>query len=364
MSANTAVKKWIFVLIPAIIVLLAAGAILLGILRQTPQMPPAPQQVRLETVRVLPASSILRAVALVEADQSVELKARVSGFLVGKDFEEGKPVRAGQILFRIEPDQYKSAVSSAQARLEQAQLNLEYTAIRAPFDGFVSDTPFSVGSLLGPESPTLATVVASDPVEVSFGLSDKVMGGVRLGDERSGLPGGRLDNVRPRLIFGSGAYYELDGQISYVAPQVERQTDTVKFKARFDNPKGVLAPGQSVVVSLEPVEPRNVLILPKAALMTSQGEGFVYMAGPAPGGGNNGLVAVSRPVEIGYEFEEGFEVLSGLSEGDQVMVMGLMSSGARLRAGSPVTVSEAVGQASGAADGQPPEAAAGQAGVD
>ncbi|MDR1309046.1 MAG: efflux RND transporter periplasmic adaptor subunit [Deltaproteobacteria bacterium] len=388
MSANTAIKKGIFVIIPAIIVALAAAAILFGVLRQIPQAPPAPQQVQLEEIRLLPASSTLRAIGLVEADQSVELKARVSGFLVGKDFEEGKKVKAGQVLFRIEPDQYRSAAASAQAdlasaqaqldkaaldynrvkdlwakrsapksdfdsaqasldvataaaqaaqaRLEQAGLNLAYTTVRAPFDGLVSDTPFSVGSLLGPESPTLATVVASDSVEVSFGLSDSVMGGLRLGDERGGFPGGRLDNVRPRLLIG-GVYYENDGEISYVAPQVERQTDTIKFKARFDNPRGILAPGQSVVVSLEPVVPRRALILPKAALMTSEGASFVYLAGPAPDGGQ-GLVAVTRPVEIGQEFEEGFEILSGLAEGERVIALGLMSSGARLRAGSPVEV--------------------------
>ncbi|MDR1678018.1 MAG: efflux RND transporter periplasmic adaptor subunit [Deltaproteobacteria bacterium] len=398
MSASIVIKKWIFVLIPLLVVAVAAAVIGLGLMRGTPQMPMPPQQIQLEEIKYLAASSTLKAVAIVEANESVDLKARVAGFLVGKYFEEGQEVKTGQVLFRIEPDQYQAAMSSAladvssaqaqmdkatldytrakdlynkrstpksdfdtaqasldvataalqsaRARLSQAKLNLDYTTIKAPFDGFISDTPFSVGSLLGPESATLATVVAKDPVEVSFGISDTVMGGVRLGDERSGLPGSRLDNIKPRLLLGSGDYYDIDGEITYVAPQIDRQTDTVKFKVRFKNPKGILAPGQSVVVSLEPIEPRKVLILPKSSLMTSSGQSFVYTAEPAPDGGQ-GLVAAIKPVKIGYEFNEGFEILSGLKEGDKVIVLGLMSMGARLRPGAGVVVVNGQAQGSG-----------------
>jgi membrane fusion protein (multidrug efflux system) len=237
-------------------------------------------------------------------------------------------------------DQAKAAVKSARARLDQAELNYDYTFIRAPFDGLISDSPFSVGSFISPEVGVLATIVSDDPVEASFGLSDSVMAQVRLGQERSGLPGGRLENVKPRLLIGQDVYYELDGEFSYVAPEVDRNTDTVKFKAKFANPKGVLAPGQSVIVSLEPIVPLKTLILPKEALMTSEGASFVYQVGPNPAGGD-GLAAVPKPVRTGYEYAEGFEVLSGLEEGDQVIVMGLMSGGARLRAGSPVEIIDA-----------------------
>jgi membrane fusion protein (multidrug efflux system) len=387
MSASTAIKKWIFVLIPLIIVGLAAAVIGMGFLRTNPQIAPQPQKVRVTEIKSVGAISTLKAVALVEANESVDLRARVSGFLTGKYFEEGAEVKAGQVLFRIEPDQYQAAVTSAmadvnsaqaqldkatldhtrvqdlfakrsapksdldnaqasldvakaslqaaRARLSQAKLNLDYTTIKAPFDGFISDTPFSVGSLVGPESAALATVVGKDPVEVSFGLSDNVMAAVRLGEERSGLPGSRIENVRPRLLLGS-SYYEHDGEITYIAPQVDRQTDTVRFKVRFQNPKGILAPGQSVVASLEPIEPRKVLMLPKPALMTGGGASFVYV--PTTPEGGQGLVATIRPVTIGSEFADGFEVLSGLAEGDTVIVEGLMSQGARLRPGAPIAI--------------------------
>ncbi|MDR2366653.1 MAG: efflux RND transporter periplasmic adaptor subunit [Deltaproteobacteria bacterium] len=420
MSASAVIKKWIFVLIPLIVVGLAAAVIGLGFLRTNPQIVPPPQQVRLDEIKLVDATPTLKAVALVEANQSVDLKARVSGFLIGKHFEEGREVKAGQTLFRIEPDQYQAAVTSAmadvtsaqaqldkatldfnrakdlytkksspksdfdtaqaaldvaqatlqaaRARLAQAKLNLDYATIKAPFDGSVSSSPFSVGSLVGPESGALATVVSKDPVEVTFGLSDKVMSGVRLGNERSGLPGSRVENVRPRLLLGND-YYEHDGEISYVSPQVDRQTDTVRFKVRFKNPDGKLAPGQAVVASLEPIEPRKILMLPKPALMTGGGASFVYLAEPGEGG--QGLVAAMRPVTVGNEFGGGFEVLSGLKEGEKVIVEGLMSQGARLRPGAPVAIAGAAappagspGEAQASAQGEapaagPPEAAAG-----
>ncbi|MDR0356439.1 MAG: efflux RND transporter periplasmic adaptor subunit [Deltaproteobacteria bacterium] len=410
MLPSSLIKKWIFVLIPLIIVALAAAVIGYGILRSVPQTPPPPQKVVLAEISSQAPISSLRAVALISAEQSVDLKPRVSGYLIGKYIQEGQKVKAGDLLFLIEQGQYEAAQSSAQAdldsaqaqldlaeieferakdlylkrsmpksdydkavasrdqaqaavksasaRLDQAKLNYGYTFIRAPFDGLASDTPFSVGSFISPEVGVLATIVSVDPVEAIFGLSDTLMAQVRSGQERSGLPGGSLENVKPRLLLGQDVYYEFDGEFSYVAPEVDRNTDTIKFKAKFANPKNVLAPGQSVIVSLEPVEPQTVLILPKEALMTSEGESFVYQAGPDPRGGG-GLVAVQTPVKTGVEFAEGFEILSGLAEGDKVMVMGLMSGGSRLRPGSPVEIigeadaKPSANQAAGQADGGP-----------
>jgi membrane fusion protein (multidrug efflux system) len=348
-----------------------------------------PQRVVLAKVVTGPANNTLRAIGLVEADMAVDLKARVSGFLLERTFKEGDRVKEGQVLFRIEPEQYQAALSAAQAdvasataqmdratldynrirdlyqkksspksdfdnasaaldvaratlqaasaRLEQAALNLEYTTVKAPFDGEIGDTPFSEGTLLGPESGVLARVVKADPVEVTFGLSDKVMASSRLGDPRSGLPGGSVANLVPRLIINDRDYYKLDGQITYVAPEVDHQTDTIKLKSSFPNPDGALAPGQSVIVSLEPKNPLQVLLIPKNSVMTAQGESYVYVTAPGPDGG---LVSQTRQVKIGIEFDEGYEVLEGLSEGDEIISLGLMSAGARLRPGAPVQVVE------------------------
>jgi membrane fusion protein (multidrug efflux system) len=253
----------------------------------------------------------------------------------------------------------KATLQAAQARLEQASLNLEYTAVKAPFDGVIGDTPFSVGTLLSPESGVLARVVKADPVEVTFGISDKVMASARLGDPRSGLPGSTVSNLRPRLVINNSDLFEGEGRIVYVAPEVDRQTDTIKFKARFDNPGGTLAPGQSVTVRLEPVDPPTVLLIPKNAVMTAQGESYVYVTAPDPAN-PAGLVSQTRPIKVGFEYEDGYEVLEGLSAGDKIIELGLMSGGARLRPGAPVVIASP--EAAATASAQAPAAGQGAAG--
>jgi membrane fusion protein (multidrug efflux system) len=396
MSASILVKRWIFVIIPLIIVGIAGSVILFGILRPSPQQAPFVQSVVLHELTKASAVSTLKTLGLVEANKRVELLARVSGFLLEKTFEEGDQVKRGQVLFQIEPDQYKASLSAAeadvssaqaqlersaleynrlkdlyekrsspkadfdnaaaawdvakaslqaaQARLEQATLNFQYTSVKAPFDGSISDTPFSEGSLISPESGILATVTAIDPVEVSLGISDTVMGRSRLDDERSGLPGGTIENAVFSISINGQNVYDQKGEVIYVSPEVDRNTDTVKIKVRFPNPKSILAPGQSVVVNITPKDPRQVLLLPKGALMTSEGQSFVYLTAPAPagqGGGESeqaGLVAELRTITVGDEFEDGFEVLSGLKEGEKIIILGLMSAGARLRPGAPVMI--------------------------
>ncbi|MDR3204565.1 MAG: efflux RND transporter periplasmic adaptor subunit [Deltaproteobacteria bacterium] len=389
MSNKTFAKNWIFFLIPLIIVVLTAAVILYGFLWTTPPIKPSPQRVVLDEISLAAPIRSLRAIGLIEANQSVELRARVSGFLLKKNFTEGDRVKKDQVLFQIEPDTYKASLDSAeaevssaqaqldkaevdftrvsdlfqkraspksdfdtaqaalnvargnhlsaQARLAQAKLNFEYTSIKAPFDGKISDTPFDEGSLITPDSGPLAIVVADDPIEVSFGLPDRVMNEARLGLERNGLPGGSIENLKPRIIIKDSFFYEKDGQIIYISPQIDKQTDTVKLKARFDNPKGALAAGQSVVVSLEPKKPKQVTLLPKPCVMTSAGQTFVYLTAPSPTD-KDLLVTEARNVTLGVEYDEGFEVIEGLKPGDKVIELGLMSGGARLRGGMPVTV--------------------------
>jgi membrane fusion protein (multidrug efflux system) len=232
---------------------------------------------------------------------------------------------------------------TAKASLDQARLNLGYTTVRAPFAGRVSDTPFSEGALLGPESGVLATVVSQDPILANFGISDKFMAGMRTGTGR--LPGRSLDNIVIRLKINGEEFYPEPGELFYEAPLVDRGTDTVKLKASFKNPDGILLPGQSVVINLTAKEPPQVLLAPKPAVMTSSQGSFVYQAvmGRAPGSPPDSreyLQAQVQPVRLGQEYENGYEILEGLKPGDKIISLGLMSGGAMLRAGMPVTVEE------------------------
>lgn len=259
----------LFIAIPVLIVLLAGIFILVG-QRQAPPMAMPPQQVILGQVEARDITESQEYVALMESDNIVELKARVSGFLVAKNFKDGDQVKGNQLLFQIEPDQYQAvldnaegAVLSAQAQLDratldfnrtadlyrkntapksdfdkakaeyevsqaavmsaiasrtQARLNLQYASIKAPFDGQISDTPYYVGSLLGPESGVLATVVSVDPILVTFGISDKIITDAQRKDMADQ---GTIDDWQVRLRLSSGNYYDQIGRFTYIAPTVD-----------------------------------------------------------------------------------------------------------------------------------------------
>ena len=375
------------VLIPVGIVVVAALFVLLG--RRQPSPPQLqPQAVEMAVVEARDITDAMDFVGQLEADHRVDLKARVSGFLVSRNFAGGDQVEKGQILFQIEPDQYQAVLDtaraevlsaqaqfdratldfnrisdlylkrtspksdfdnskaafevaeaqllSARARETQAQLNLDYAAIKAPFDGRISDTPYSEGSLLGPESGVLATVVSNDPILVVFGIPSRLITYILFQDpeKRRGL-----EDWRVRLRLGSGLYYPQAGQLSYMAPTVDPLTDTVKFKARFANPDESLRPGQIVTAVLESAQSQRRLVAPKAAVLTDVEGRFVYTVRevPAADGRPGGLVSERRPVELGPgETESEYFIKSGLKEGEQIIVKGLMSGGSTLPTGAPV----------------------------
>ena len=373
----------LYVLIPLGIAALAVAFIHQGRRPPAPMSMP-PQAVVLAEVEARDLTEAWEYVAQLEADRSVDLKARVSGFLLYKNFAAGDPVKKDQILFQIEPDQYQALLEisraevlsaraqfdratldfnrisdlylkhtspksdfdnskaafevaeaqlqSAKAREIQAQLNHDYASIRAPFDGRISDTPFSEGSLLGPESGVLATVVSTDPVLAVFGLSSRAVEKVLFRDQAGAGPSA---GWRVRLRLAPGSYYARAGQLVYMSPTVDAQTDTIKFKARFDNPDGLLRPGQIMTAVLERTQTRRRLVIPKEAVLTG-GEGrYVMVAREAPGGA--GLIAERRPIVLEQdESDREYFIQAGLAAGDKFIARGLLSGGATLRPGSPV----------------------------
>ncbi|MDR2351045.1 MAG: efflux RND transporter periplasmic adaptor subunit [Deltaproteobacteria bacterium] len=384
-------KKSIFVLIPLIIVGLAALVLLRTFLAPRPQMPTMTARVTLFEIKETEVKNSYETVGRLEPNLRVDLAARVSGILLEKSFKEGARVKEGDVLFAIEADQYEAALDaakgglltaeaqlkqarlnhdrtrdlfnkrtvsqseyddakavmemaegtllSAKAQLSQAELNLAHTKVKAPFDGTMSDSPFSAGALVGPTGGVLATIVSTDPVEASFGLSDRLLADLRFGAGGSPLPVGRTDSLVARVKINGEYLYPGEGHVAYVSPTVDKATSTVKIKTVFPNPDGLLIPGETAVVILEDSLPRKTIIIPKNSLLQSSSAGsFVYVAAAAPDGA--GLVAEMRPVTQGREFPEGLEILEGLSPGDKIVNLGLMSGGSMLRPGSPVAVDE------------------------
>jgi len=396
----------LYILIPLVIVGLTVGFIFWG-RQKPPQMAMPPQPVVLETVAARDITDSAEYVAVMESDNIVELKARVSGFLVAKNFEDGDMVAKGQVLFQIEPDQYQAlldsaeasvlsaqaqldratldftritdlyrkntspksdydsskaayevaqaAVMSAEAARAQAKLNLDYASIKAPFDGRISDTPYYVGSLLGPESGVLATVVSVDPILATFGVSDRVITAAR----RDNISNpSTVNDWQVRLRIGPDHWYDQIGAFAYIAPMVDPQTDTVKFKAKFKNADKYLRPGQIVTAVVERVRPQRRIVAPKEAVLTDTDGNFVYVpkevpADPKVPGSQAGLVADMRRVTIsGGELEKDYIIDEGLQEGEKIIRQGLMSGGATLRPGAAIQIASPDGQGRAPGAGQ------------
>ena len=387
--------KILFVVIPSAIVLLAVIFIIFG-RQEPPAVAMPPQQVILTKALSREITESHEYVAVIEADEIVDLRARVSGFLVAKPFKEGDMVQSGQLLFQIEPDQYQAVLENAEANVlsaqaqydratldfnrtsdlyrkntspksdfdkakadyetalaalmsanaaqTQARLDLQYASVKAPFTGLVSDTPYSVGSLLSLDSGVLAQVVSVDPILVTFGISDKIITTAQKKDT-----GKKYDiaDWQVRLKLAPDNYYNQIGKFSYVSPIVDPQTDTIKFKAKFINPDRLLRPGQIVTVVVERTSPDKRLVLPKEAVLTDPDGNYVLMpkelpADPEKPGSQPTTVAEVRRVvlEDGDMLDKDYIIKDGLTEGEKVITKGLMSGGATLRANSPISISQ------------------------
>ncbi len=313
-----------------------------------------------------------RMVGRIEAAAKVDLLARVSGFLEQRMFTEGKKVVAGESLFLIEPatyeiamqqaeaelagaraglknasaqltrnqtlrkrgavsqsqldlstaerDQARASVLKAEAGLRAAQLDLDYTLVKSPIAGRIGKAHYSNGNLVGPNTGKLATVVQLDPIYVELSVSEKDM----LQARRDGLV---MDNppVAPSLELSDGSTYAHPGEFNFVNPEVDTNTDTIRVRATFPNPGGVLLPGQFVHVLVQSKQPETVLSVPQSAVQKDR-EGFFVLTVD-----RDNTVELRR-VRMGEQFEGRWRVQHGLLKGERVIIEGLQKA----RAGSVV----------------------------
>jgi membrane fusion protein (multidrug efflux system) len=322
----------------------------------------------------------------VEAVDDVDLIARVEGFLQETLVEDGASVAAGDALFRIEPENFAAAraravadleqskanlalaeieierdtkllasdtiaqsrydatkatrdaeaaiVDAKRADLRQAELNLTYTEIAAPFDGRIGKTRFSVGDVVGPASGPLASLVRVSPVYVGFSLSEgEYLSAVeRLGGDVSKAL--NPENSPPvRLRLPNGEMFDETGWLVFVDNKVDPATGTIALRAQFDNARGFLVPGTFVNVEIDSKEAATKLLVPQAAVQRDQQGDFVLVVGA------DGLVE-QRHIVTGRQVETDFVVEDGLQEGESVIVEGLQ----RVRPGVPVKAIGATGQ--------------------
>ena len=358
-------------------------------------MPPAEVTVLAVAPESLPVT--YEYVGQTAGSREVEVRARVTGILLKRNFTEGAPVKKGQSLFDIDPapleavaaraeadvaaadarvdqaarnaarmrplyadkavsqKEFDDAVSTetinradskaARARLAEARLNLGYTKVESPLGGLASRSLRSEGTLVSGPEVLLTTIVQIDPIWVQFGIPDNEQARLRKEVEagRLKLPGNGSFEVTLRLTDGS--VYPRTGRLNFYDVRITPNTGTQEARAELANPDGALRPGQFVRVFLKGATRPNAVKVPQRAVLEGPQGKFVYVV-------NDKSQAEVRPIEAGEWTGDAWIITSGLKPGERVILDGVM----KLGPGAPVKVADAAqGDAKPAAqpDGKP-----------
>lgn len=352
------------------LVAVAAVTALAGCEQKNTYVAPPPPKVDVATPVQRTITRYLEATGNTAPIKSVDLVARVQGFLQSIDYQDGTFVKQGTTLFTIEPDTYKlkleqaqaaeagaqaslrqaeadfkrqtdlvqrQAVSqatldtstatrdNAQANLQQAQVNTRlaqvnygYTKVTAPFDGIVSTHLVSIGELVGVSSPTqLATIVAMDPIYVNFNVNEQDVLRIRAEAQRRGMTAADLKSLPVEVGLQTETGYPHEGHLDYAAPTVNQATGTLPVRGIIPNEKRVLLPGYFVRVRVPVDQQKDALLVPDTALGSDQGGRYVLVV-------NSDNNVEQRKVQIG-PVDNGLRVIeSGLKPDDRIVIAGLL----------------------------------------
>jgi len=301
----------------------------------------------------------------IEAQKSVDIIARVSGWLQERFFQEGDRVKKGQKLFLIEPDEYALAARTARARVNEnsavyknseidlkratellkedlvsreyydnalternknraaldgaisdmnkANLNLSYTNITSPMDGRIGKAIVSVGNYVTPSTGVIAQIYTTNPMKVIFPLKSGDF--IELKKYYIENPN---DESTVSVILGlaDGSTYEKEGTIEFVDNKVDENTGTVTMRAVFDNPDELLVPGDYVNITIRVNHPQKVMLIPQSATKTDVGTGY-YVWTIKDG------KAVKKDIVVNNNYENNWIVESGLDYDDVVVMKGI-----------------------------------------
>ncbi|TAK46631.1 MAG: efflux RND transporter periplasmic adaptor subunit [Xanthobacteraceae bacterium] len=333
------------------------------------------------------------------AIESIEVRARVSGYLEAIHFRDGQMVKKGDLLFSLDRRPFEATLAQAQAARSQAEANLafaeadlargqnltrgsgitqqafeqrmqarrvaaatlaaqdaavrqatldvEFTELRAPVSGRIGDRRVAAGNLVtgGTSGNTtlLATITSIDPIRFEFTVDEASYlrylraAGNPTGDNRDlSIP------ARLRLINETAFVHE--GKTDFVDNVIDPASGTIRLRAEFANPDGTLTPGMFGRIQIAAGPPRQALLVPDAAIGTEQVRKFVLVA-------DAGNVARPKYVELGSVIDGQRVIATGLEPDDRVIVNGLM----RVRPGMRVTPQDAADAT--AADGRAPAGA-------
>ncbi|HEY6643706.1 efflux RND transporter periplasmic adaptor subunit [Povalibacter sp.] len=326
-----------------------------------------PPEVTVQTVDSAAVPLDLTYTARTVGSREVEVRARVGGILLKRRFEEGSRVREGQTMFQIDPVPIRARVASAraevsvakarldeagrqkdrvlplfeknavsqsrrdeatslfevaqanlsaaQAALETAELDLEYSDVRAPISGLTSREAVSEGSLISTDqnSSLLTRIVQIDPLYVEFSVPEAEAALLRT----ALAPASKSAAPIVKLLLNDGSDYPDAAKLTFVDNAVDLQSGTVRARAVLGNKSSQLIPGQFVRARVEGVTLANVVSIPRKAVMSSAQGPFVWIVGAED-------KVEMRPVQIGRGLRNDVVVTSGLSAGDRYVVDGVL----------------------------------------
>ncbi|MCA0304223.1 MAG: efflux RND transporter periplasmic adaptor subunit [Proteobacteria bacterium] len=355
----------------ALVIPLASGMLALpGMALAQPQAKAPPPLVGVQKVERLALAPQSEYVGRLAVFDKVEVRARVKGVLGPRHFEDGAKVQEGQLLFTIDPAQYRIAVNQkralrdsaravlinaeaqlkrtaelmrsnnatqvvydqrlseelqakanlddAEAQLQEAELQLSWTEIKAPIAGLIGRALASPGNVVGPETGVLATIVNERRIRALFSVPQADLLSVRR-DLRAGAP------LAVQLRLADGKLYGEKGKVDFIDVEVDPATDGQMARAVFDNADELLTDGQTVRVIVEGNEPEKVLAIPQPALAIDQTGPYVYVV-------DSRNVVEQRRITIGFIRDGLIAVTSGLKDGEEVVVQGQQ----RVRPGATV----------------------------
>lgn len=322
------------------------------------------------------------------ANRTVELRARVTGFLRARPYTEGALVKEGDPLFILDPREFSAALQSAEAQVAQsaaqlakaeadfgrieplakagaapqtdldasraallsakagtasaeaslakATLNQEYATITAPFAGLVGKAAVDQGALVSPSSGVLAVIDQVDPMAIEFTVAETELMAWRKGLTDGTLKAPAVDHLTLKAQLIDGSIYPQEGRISFRDVRIDPQTGTALVRASFPNPEGQLRSGQFVRVHITGTVRVGALVVPQGAVLQSPTGASLLIVGA-------GDTVEARAVTLGAWQDDGWVIRSGLKAGEMVIVEGVQKArpGAVVKttiAVSPVTM--------------------------
>ena len=357
--------------------LLAALIPFVGCANKTEAAPPPPPEVQVVNIEQKDVPVYGEWVATLDGFVNADIRPQVPGYLMKQTYKEGTRVRKGDVLFEIDPRPFEAALQAAQgqqaqaeaqlgktaldvqrdtplakqsaipqaqldndiqanaaasavvkankAQVEQARLNMEFTKVRSLVDGIAGIAKGQIGDLVGPTT-ILTTVSQVQPIKAYFSISEQeylpyaeriseVVSGKRAAGETKGL----------ELILADGSVYPHKGAVLLADRQVDLKTGTIRVAAGFDNPNGVLRPGQFARVRVATSVAKGALLVPQRAVIETQGTYQVAVVTPE----NKASI---RPVKVGQRVGNMWIIQDGIQPSERVIVEGFQ----KVKEGSPV----------------------------